>query len=191
MNSKDTLLYLVAEKIKNSKIREITLNKLNNDTPAYFWEVPASSTGKHHPEYSLGHGGLVRHTIAAFKLLDHMLKPESVQSRFTPLETDCMLSAIALHDTRKCGTQEEYDSGILIDEKWSKTAKNHELLVVIPIGKGLDPLTLSAVYIINQLMTCHMGQWGACHPRTYAETLVHLADYLASRKNITVNTDYE
>ena len=30
--------------------------------PDYFFEVPASSTGKYHPSYSLGEGGLLRHT---------------------------------------------------------------------------------------------------------------------------------
>ena len=33
--------------------------------PDYFFEIPASSTGKYHPSYALGTGGLVRHTKAA------------------------------------------------------------------------------------------------------------------------------
>ena len=37
--------------------------------PDYFFEVPASSTGKYHPDFALGDGGLVRHTKAAVRLL--------------------------------------------------------------------------------------------------------------------------
>ena len=33
--------------------------------PDYFFHVAASSTGKYHPAYALGEGGLVRHTKAA------------------------------------------------------------------------------------------------------------------------------
>lgn len=33
--------------------------------PEYFWRIPASSTGNHHPHFALGEGGLVRHTKAA------------------------------------------------------------------------------------------------------------------------------
>lgn len=35
--------------------------------PPYFYTVPASSTGKYHPRYTLGSGGLLRHTKAAIK----------------------------------------------------------------------------------------------------------------------------
>ena len=33
--------------------------------PDYFFHVAASSSGKYHPEYALGDGGLLRHTKAA------------------------------------------------------------------------------------------------------------------------------
>ena len=33
---------------------------LINKLPDYFFEIPASSTGKYHPEFTLGDGGLVR-----------------------------------------------------------------------------------------------------------------------------------
>ena len=39
-----------------------------NQLPDYFYEVAASSTGKYHPSYALGDGGLVRHTIAAVRI---------------------------------------------------------------------------------------------------------------------------
>ena len=50
--------------ISNHKYRECTREILDELVPDYFYDVPASSTGKYHPWYSLGYGGLVRHTKA-------------------------------------------------------------------------------------------------------------------------------
>ena len=43
--------------IKNEKYRE-NLKIMVNLLPDYFFTVPASSTGKYHPSFSLGDGGL-------------------------------------------------------------------------------------------------------------------------------------
>ena len=45
--------------IQNEKYRE-DLKILVNLLPDYFFLVPASSTGKYHPEFSLGSGGIGR-----------------------------------------------------------------------------------------------------------------------------------
>ena len=47
--------------IKNKKYID-NLKIMIELLPDYFFNVPASSTGKYHPEFSLGDGGLVRHT---------------------------------------------------------------------------------------------------------------------------------
>ena len=41
--------------------------------PDYFFEVPASSTGKYHPKFASGDGGLVRHTKAAVRIAYELL----------------------------------------------------------------------------------------------------------------------
>ena len=41
--------------------------------PDYFFEVPASSTGKYHPSYALGEGGLTRE-VRAINLIEKRLK---------------------------------------------------------------------------------------------------------------------
>ena len=40
--------------------------------PEHFWTIPASSTGKYHPEYASGDGGLIRHTKAVVRVADHI-----------------------------------------------------------------------------------------------------------------------
>ena len=44
-----------------------------NALPEYFYSVPASSTGKYHPAYATGEGGLVRHTKAAVMFAHELL----------------------------------------------------------------------------------------------------------------------
>lgn len=47
--------------IKNVDLRKLVELSLQS-APDYFFTIPASSTGKYHPQYALGEGGLVRHT---------------------------------------------------------------------------------------------------------------------------------
>ena len=44
------------------------LKFLINALPDYFFMVAASSTGKYHPSFSLGEGGLERHTKVAVRI---------------------------------------------------------------------------------------------------------------------------
>ena len=52
--------------INNPRYKE-GAQKLISLLPDYFFEVPASSTGKYHPSFALGSGGLVRHTKVAVR----------------------------------------------------------------------------------------------------------------------------
>jgi hypothetical protein len=162
-----TLLPTIESLAIRSKVEEFLTTKVQ----AYFTVVPASSSGRYHPKYCLGDGGLLRHTIAATKILNHMLALEFAQKIFTALQRDKMRAAIILHDTFKQG-----------DGVSGKTVKNHELIAADEFNKFLGVPQSH----IGQLMKTHMGQWGAQHPKNAAEYFVHLADYLASRKDIEV-----
>ena len=93
---KTELNYIKNERIKNSLITMI--NKL----PKYFFEVPASSTGKYHPNFSLGEGGLLRHTKAAVRIAYELFNDESLNN-FTNDEKDLIIFSIVLHDGLKSG----------------------------------------------------------------------------------------
>ena len=54
--------------------------------PEYWYHVGASSTGKYHPEYSLGEGGLMRHTVALVRILNYMLEARIFYSLFSTHE---------------------------------------------------------------------------------------------------------
>ena len=61
--------------IENDDFRK-SVEVVINNLPEYFGHVAASSTGKYHPKFSLGDGGLVRHTKAAVRIAYELLQLE-------------------------------------------------------------------------------------------------------------------
>ncbi|MDY2881999.1 MAG: hypothetical protein SOT71_05040, partial [Romboutsia timonensis] len=70
--------------------------------PDYFYKVPASSSGKYHPKYALGDGGLVRHTVAAVRIANELFNNHTIQN-FTDEEKDIIRVALLIHDGVKQG----------------------------------------------------------------------------------------
>ena len=81
--------------IKNDRIRKSCLAMINV-LPDYFFEIEASSTGKYHPSYSLGKGGLVRHTKAAVRIAFDLLSDPSIGDKYTSDEKDLMIMGLCL-----------------------------------------------------------------------------------------------
>ena len=90
--------------IKDSSLRG-DLKILIGLLPDYFFEVPASSTGKYHPAFSLGDGGLVRHTKAAVRIAYELLNNNTVGAKFSLHDKDLILIALTLHDGVKSGIE--------------------------------------------------------------------------------------
>ena len=59
--------------IRNARLAD-NIKKMIELLPDYFFEIPASSTGKYHPSFALGEGGLVRHTKAAVRIGHELLE---------------------------------------------------------------------------------------------------------------------
>ena len=95
--------------IKDARIRESCMIILDM-LPDYFYEIPASSTGKYHPEFSLGDKGLVRHTKAAVRIAIELFN-DSALNNFNSHEKDLIIFALTIHDGLKCGViKNEYTS---------------------------------------------------------------------------------
>lgn len=176
---------MVLETFENEDIREFAERFLDT-IPQYFYEVGASSTGKYHPKYALGNLGLARHTLALCKIMNHLFSIDCIKEKFNSRERDLMRVAGMAHDTRKSGTQEEYENS-----KWTKF--NHPLLAAEVI-RGLDGLPNEEIEIMATAVESHMGQWNKDSrssvtlptPKNKYQVLVHVCDYLASRKDIEV-----
>ena len=170
------------ELIKNHKYRECTREILDELVPDYFWVVAASSSGKYHPWYSLGYGGLVRHTKAAFKIAVDLLGLKQYEA----LDEDAVLVAILLHDTFKHGLPPSPftvgEHPIIAAENIRSYAHSH-----------FDEEMAESFDFVADLIASHMGQWNKTRggtemptPQTPDQKFVHLCDYLASRKYVIV-----
>jgi len=161
--------------------------------PDYWNHVPASSTGKYHPSYSLGEGGLVRHTIAVVRFLNHMFGVESVSDQFTSRERDLLRVAAITHDMQKSGTQGDYEIS-----KYTKFDHPLRIAKIIRGFKGNVDLSNDEIELIAHCVESHMGAFNTDKrypdvtlpkPTDKYQIILHLADFLASRKDIEMKFD--
>lgn len=176
------LEYIKSEKIKSACQKMIEL------LPDYFFEVPASSTGKYHPEYALGEGGLLRHTKAAVRIAYELLNDPCIGDKYTQDEKDLMIMALILHDGLKSG---------LNHEKYTRF--DHPILIADYIMDNEEELGLEVeeIEFLCDAVKTHMGSWTTDYdgvevlekPKTKYQNFVHMCDYLASRKCLLVPFD--
>ena len=164
--------------VKNEEILNFTKEVLNG-LPDYFFTIPASSSGRYHPQYALGEGGLVRHTKAAIYIALSLFNVSDYES----LEpwSDLIISALILHDGLKRGVTES-----------GRTETTHP----VDMASYIQSFTGYNKNIINKvsgMVASHMGKWDGKGllpiPQTCAQKFVHLCDYLASRKFLEVYFD--
>lgn len=179
----------VLESIENEDIKEFA-DRCLDTIPQYFYEVGASSTGKYHPAYALGLLGLARHTLALCRIMNHLFSIESVNAMFTSRGRDLLRVAGMMHDSRKSGSQEEYEHS-----KWTKF--DHPLLAA-EVVREVDGLPNDEKELIATAIESHMGEWnkdsrspGVVLPKpdNKYQIMIHVCDYLASRKDIEMLFD--
>lgn len=186
------LVQPVLDTFENEDIKEFAIVLLD-DMPDYIWHVGASSTGKYHPAYSLGEAGLMRHQIAVVRFINFFLELEQYGSKLTSRERDLIRLSGLSHDGRKSGSQEDY-------EKSKYTRFNHPVLMA-DVVRSFDGQYLSheEIELIADTISRHMGQWNVDKktnmelpkPNNKFARMVHVADYLASRKCLTMDfSDY-
>ena len=175
----DELGYISDEELSES------LLKLINLLPEYWLEEPASSTGKYHPEYALGKGGLLRHSKAAMRIGYELLSNPCIGDKYTSREKDLMLMSLLVHDGLKLGLpQEKY------------TRFDHPILMANFVEKNYKEVGLSKedAKFMGDVIKTHMGPWTTDYdgnevlekPKTKYQNFVHMCDFLASRKCILV-----
>ena len=184
------LVQPVLDTFENDDIKEFAIVLLD-DLPDYIWNVGASSTGKYHPAYSLGEGGLMRHQVAVVRFLNFFLELEQYGSKLTSREKDLIRLAGFIHDGRKSGSQEDYENS-------KYTRFNHPVLMADVI-RSFDGKYLSheEIELVADTISKHMGQWNVDSktnfelpkPNNKYARMVHVADYLASRKCLTMDFD--
>lgn len=173
--------------IKDPKL-VIDAKYLVDGLPDYFFEIPASSTGKYHPKYSLGEGGLVRHTKAAVRIAHELLENPLIGDKYTDREKDLAIISLLVHDGLKLGK-----------EKSKYTKVEHPLLSANYVAECAPNLSMTEEDIekMRKMISSHMGIWNKDFdgnevlpiPHGKLENFVHMCDFLASRKCIQFEFD--
>ena len=162
--------------------------------PKELFTIPASSTGKYHPSYALGDGGLVRHIKAAVKIAKRLLNLEM----YKDLDQDLIYSALILNDAVKAGFEQKEGEKIT-------TVLNHPVLATELIKECYNnsffksEIKKDQIENICRLILSHMGKWNTYKngvvimpkPVKEDEKFVHLCDYLAATKFLEVKFEEE
>ena len=155
--------------------------------PDYFFEVPASSSGAFHSALESGFGGLIYHTKAVTKIANYIVNLQQYKSKLSDMERDCVIISALLHDCLKHG----------VDNKTGFSVHEHPILAgdFIKNNEELDGiLDVDIRNIIGDAISSHSGEWTTNKrskielpsPQNLIQELVHLSDYIASRKDIHV-----
>ena len=180
----------ILDTFENEDIKEFAIVLLDN-LPEYIWHVGASSTGKYHPAYSLGEGGLMRHQMAVVRFLNFFFELEQYNSKLTSREMDLIRLAGLVHDGRKSGSQEDFEQN-----KYTKFDHPVQMANVIRSYDG-QYLNHEELEIMAEAISKHMGAWNTDKksstvlpkPNDKFSRMLHVADYLASRKCLTMDFD--
>ena len=185
MNREDKLKMFANEigDIKDNDLRTLATEIIAN-ADDYFFTVAASSSGKYHPQFDLGDGGLVRHT----RCVAYMAMCMAESFDMSDYDKDALIVSALAHDIKKQGNGES-----------SHTVWEHPTLAseyIKAIHKQIGSLVPSDVIEkIANAVHRHMGKWGnkpnftrgntpLPMPETEFEKALQAADYIASRKEI-------
>lgn len=200
--------------MKTSEIFEKEINYIVNPTlqnivrdtldrsPECIQVIPASSSGKYHPTYSLGEGGLSRHIKAAVGIAHSMMETDIFKNIIKDdlkddisIYKDVVYAALILHDCEKPdnsdGHKTRFNHPILAANSFKEVSRNY-------INNENMAYMRLIVPLVHGCIASHMGQWNTApyakgvvlpEPKTGLETFVHMCDYLASRKFLLFDFD--
>lgn len=187
--------------IKNEHLRNIVTNTLNA-SPECIQVIPASSSRKYHPEYSLGDGGLARHIKATVGIAWSMIESDvlkgllnSNSTHYSDMYEDVVYASLILHDcckpddTPKHSTR--FDHPLIGAELFVKTFK--EYIKDVTLNESDMDYFKITIPLISQCIKSHMGKYTTApyakgiilpKPKNNLEWFVHLCDLLSSKKYI-------
>jgi len=194
MTKVETIFQKELQLIHDKTIKQFVIECFDKLCPDYFWTCPCSTTGKYHPQVSLGVGGLVRHTKLAvwwgIELISALGTSPELKDIPTIQLQDEVIATLLLHDMVKNGKGLNAQ-GYSLERGVTGT---HGVTLAVKIADHPD-LCLDnddSFYRIVEGIGSHMGIWTTvpiCRPDSIAypdqkafANLIHLADYCASRK---------
>lgn len=157
------------ELIDSHRVRRETA-EIASRAPRYFWTIPASTSGYHHPACR-GERGLWVHTLMLSTVIDRLADSYVGRGLLEEREIDLAHSAAILHDMRKAGIPPVTSS---------KSTSDHDLVMADVVRESELPQPVA------DAIASHMGAWyDGPEPSSELERLVHDADMIASTSTIT------
>ena len=161
--------------IQSEDLKDFTRFFLDTRVGEWFKKSGASSSGKYHPQFAQGEGGLIRHTRAVVMVCEELLRMNTYAYMRDEYKDYARIACI-LHDTYKYGGLEEDKS----------CYKQHGLHASNAIQEAWKEFFAedNAPEVLLLAIRSHMGQWTEPkedRPFTPVDRLVHLSDYIASR----------
>ena len=181
--------------ITDQELLKAVANYFEHVVPDYFWVIPASSTGKYHPDQDAGVGGLVRHSRMITEVAIALMNLE-MWSSLKPYEDEIYVACL-IHDTWKLGdgvtkyvegkTYSKFEHPVVASRKFYEYIQNYPEVT--------DKMKKQCLTIC-QCVETHMGQWNTNKhsrvvlkkPATPVQKFVHMCDFIAA-KNFIGNLD--
>lgn len=168
--------------ITNLDVYRFVTTTFPEHCPDYFWYIPASTRGHHHPPICRLRGGLVHHVKLAVVFADTYLDMLGIDD--TDIRYSQTIAAVMLHDMLKRGaTENELDT--YPDHDVATRSHGRYCAEHLRKTAGYSDVTLPIIEAVR----LHNGRWTADvtadelaflkHDEVIRTT--HLADYSASR----------
>lgn len=194
--------------IKNEHMRNIVANTLDA-SPECIQVIPASSSGRYHPEYSLGDGGLSRHIKATVGIAYSMIESDVLKGlleeevdSYNTIYEDIVYASLILHDcckpddTPKHSTR--FDHPLVAADLFKNTVMKYLLEVGKDISENDMDYVRETIPLVSKCIKSHMGKYTTApyakgivlpKPNSNLEWFVHSCDLLSSKKYIGFDFD--
>ena len=171
--------------IQDDNLRQFAAQLLAN-APEYFFTIPASSSGKHHPYFAREVGGLVKHT----RCVIFYAECNAESFNFDSHTKDLAIIAALAHDIKKQGDSDAKNYTV-----WEHPELAYNFILEM---QNTYPNLISvedATVVANAILS-HMGKWWHNEeftkgkkqfplPTTMLDYAIQSADYMASRVELT------
>ncbi|EGQ44305.1 MAG: hypothetical protein J07AB43_00710 [Candidatus Nanosalina sp. J07AB43] len=157
--------------IYDEDVRRATIQYFRKCCPDYFWERPASASGKYHPPDERSSHGTWLHTKRVFNTYANLSESYVEMRRITDHERACGKAAALIHDTFNYGWP---SSGR------DMTTSKHDVIASAVAAFVAPDMPEEVIHLVNS----HMGPWGEGKtPQCEHERLFHTADMSAAQSS--------
>jgi len=156
--------------IYDEELRSQTVTFFLKCCPDYFWEEPASATGKYHPPDESGKHGTWLHTKRVFATYANLSESFAEMQLITEEERNQGKAAALIHDTFNYGWP---------SSNRDMTTSEHDVIAASVVNYLTD-LPREICHLVHS----HMGPWGEGKtPETKNELLFHMSDMASADRN--------